>query len=121
MYYRAAANSFSFSASRRDNVLTARSIAAQCGIFSKGGLIMEGPVFRKLTVAQRHEVVPRLQVLARSSPEDKKILVEHLKSMGEVVGVTGDGTNDGPALKTANVGFSMVSWTRSAVSPRAPR
>lgn len=91
---------------RRDNVLTARSIASQCGIFTKGGIIMEGPVFRKLTVAQRHEVVPRLQVLARSSPEDKKILVEHLKSMGEVVGVTGDGTNDGPALKTANVGFS---------------
>ncbi|KAK4050298.1 plasma membrane calcium [Microbotryomycetes sp. JL201] len=90
-----------------DNVLTARSIATQCGIFSKGGIIMEGPVFRKLTEAQRHEIVPRLQVLARSSPEDKKILVEHLKSMGEVVGVTGDGTNDGPALKTANVGFSM--------------
>ena len=90
-----------------DNVLTARSIAQQCGIYSSGGLIMEGPVFRKLALAQRHEVVPRLQVLARSSPEDKKILVEHLKSMGEVVGVTGDGTNDGPALKAANVGFSM--------------
>ncbi|SCV70468.1 BQ2448_1862 [Microbotryum intermedium] len=90
-----------------DNVLTARSIASQCGIFSKGGIIMEGPVFRKLTVQQRHEIVPRLQVLARSSPEDKKILVDHLKSMGEVVGVTGDGTNDGPALKSANVGFSM--------------
>ncbi|GAA5999611.1 calcium-transporting ATPase PMC1 [Rhodotorula paludigena] len=90
-----------------DNVLTARSIATQCGIFSKGGIIMEGPVFRKLTEAQRLEVVPNLQVLARSSPEDKKVLVETLKSMGEVVGVTGDGTNDGPALKTANVGFSM--------------
>ncbi|GAA6050651.1 hypothetical protein JCM3770_000873 [Rhodotorula araucariae] len=90
-----------------DNVLTARSIATQCGIFSKGGIIMEGPVFRKLSAQQRLEVVPNLQVLARSSPEDKKILVETLKSMGEVVGVTGDGTNDGPALKTANVGFSM--------------
>ena len=90
-----------------DNVLTARSIASQCGIFSKGGIIMEGPVFRKLTPQQRLEVVPNLQVLARSSPEDKKVLVETLKSMGEVVGVTGDGTNDGPALKTANVGFSM--------------
>jgi Ca2+-transporting ATPase len=53
------------------------------------------------------EIVPRLQVLARSSPEDKKILVETLKSIGEIVGVTGDGTNDGPALKTAHVGFSM--------------
>jgi Ca2+-transporting ATPase len=92
-----------------DNVLTARSIATQCGIFSKGGIIMEGPVFRKLTPQERLQVVPNLQVLARSSPEDKKVLVETLKSMGEVVGVTGDGTNDGPALKTANVGFSCVA------------
>jgi Ca2+-transporting ATPase len=90
-----------------DNVLTARSIATQCGIFTKGGIIMEGPVFRKLSQAEMIEIVPRLQVLARSSPEDKKILVETLKMIGEVVGVTGDGTNDGPALKTANVGFSM--------------
>ncbi|GAA5824988.1 hypothetical protein JCM11251_006053 [Rhodosporidiobolus azoricus] len=90
-----------------DNVLTARSIATQCGIFSKGGIIMEGPVFRKLNEQERLAICPNLQVLARSSPEDKKILVETLKSMGEVVGVTGDGTNDGPALKAANVGFSM--------------
>ncbi|KAL0064796.1 plasma membrane calcium [Marasmius tenuissimus] len=90
-----------------DNVLTARSIAAQCGIFTQGGIIMEGPVFRKLSQSEMIEIVPRLQVLARSSPEDKKILVDTLKHIGEVVGVTGDGTNDGPALKTAHVGFSM--------------
>lgn len=90
-----------------DNVLTARSIATQCGIFTKGGIIMEGPVFRRLNQQDRMEIVPRLQVLARSSPEDKKILVETLKKIGEIVSVTGDGTNDGPALKTANVGFSM--------------
>lgn len=90
-----------------DNVLTARSIASQCGIFTKGGIIMEGPVFRQLSPSAMMEVAPRLQVLARSSPEDKKILVETLKRIGETVGVTGDGTNDGPALKTANVGFSM--------------
>jgi len=90
-----------------DNVLTARSIASQCGIYTPGGIIMEGPVFRQLTEQERNEVVPYLQVLARSSPEDKKILVETLKRQGQVVGVTGDGTNDGPALKTANVGFSM--------------
>ena len=90
-----------------DNALTARSIATQCGIFTPGGIIMEGPAFRKLTQSEMVEVVPRLQVLARSSPEDKKILVETLKKIGEIVGVTGDGTNDGPALKTANVGFSM--------------
>ena len=90
-----------------DNVLTARSIAAQCGIYTPGGVIMEGPVFRRLTPKEREEVVPHLQVLARSSPDDKRVLVETLMSMGEVVGVTGDGTNDGPALKEANVGFSM--------------
>ncbi|KAF7312342.1 Calcium-transporting ATPase [Mycena indigotica] len=90
-----------------DNVLTARSIATQCGIFSPGGVIMEGPVFRDLSPAEKMEIVPRLQVLARSSPEDKRILVETLRNIGEIVGVTGDGTNDGPALKTANVGFSM--------------
>ena len=90
-----------------DNVLTARSIATQCGIYTAGGIIMEGPVFRDLDPKDRMDVVPRLQVLARSSPEDKKVLVETLRSLGEIVGVTGDGTNDGPALKTANVGFSM--------------
>ncbi|KAI5304103.1 plasma membrane calcium, partial [Ascosphaera atra] len=52
-------------------------------------------------------VLPKLQVLARSSPEDKRILVARLKHLGETVAVTGDGTNDGPALKTADVGFSM--------------
>ena len=90
-----------------DNVLTARSIATQCGIFTPGGIIMEGPVFRKLSETDMMTVVPRLQVLARCSPEDKKVLVECLKRMDNVVAVTGDGTNDAPALKTANVGFSM--------------
>ncbi|KAI1791945.1 hypothetical protein LXA43DRAFT_1135459 [Ganoderma leucocontextum] len=52
------------------------------------------------------DVVPRLQVLARSSPEDKKLLVDTLRDLGEIVGVTGDGTNHGPALKTAHVDFS---------------
>lgn len=90
-----------------DNVLTARSIALQCGIYTAGGIIMEGPIFRQLSQPEMLEVIPRLQVLARSSPEDKKILVDRLRSIGEIVGVTGDGTNDGPALKTADVGFSM--------------
>ncbi|KAJ2771757.1 plasma membrane calcium, partial [Coemansia nantahalensis] len=92
-----------------DNALTARAIATQCGIFTPGmgGLILEGPKFRKLSPAQMDFIVPRLQVLARSSPEDKRMLVEWLRTHGEVVAVTGDGTNDGPALKAANVGFSM--------------
>lgn len=90
-----------------DNVLTAQAIAEECGIYNPGGLIMEGPKFRQLDQAEMDSRIPRLQVLARSSPEDKRILVRRLKELGETVAVTGDGTNDGPALKMADVGFSM--------------
>jgi P-type Ca2+ transporter type 2C len=90
-----------------DNILTAKAIAAECGVFTRGGIVMEGPRFRTLTKSQMDQIIPRLQVLARSSPEDKRILVKRLKELGETVAVTGDGTNDGPALKMADVGFSM--------------
>ncbi|KAF7589607.1 ATPase, Ca transporting, plasma membrane [Aspergillus hancockii] len=90
-----------------DNIMTAKAIAGECGIFTPGGLAMEGPVFRKLSSRQMSQIIPRLQVLARSSPDDKKVLVTHLKKLGETVAVTGDGTNDAQALKTADVGFSM--------------
>ncbi|RYP10185.1 hypothetical protein DL764_000806 [Monosporascus ibericus] len=90
-----------------DNKLTARAIATECGILQPDGLVMEGPEFRNLSKYHQNEIIPRLQVLARSSPEDKRILVRRLKDMGETVAVTGDGTNDAPALKLADVGFSM--------------
>ncbi|ODV62004.1 calcium-transporting ATPase PMC1 [Ascoidea rubescens DSM 1968] len=103
-----------------DNIITARSIALGCGILTPSQLsnpsaCMEGPTFRNLSHAERRKVIPELKVLARSSPEDKKILVENLKAMREVVAVTGDGTNDAPALRLADVGFSMgVSGTEVA-------
>lgn len=90
-----------------DNLVTAKSIAKQCGIYTTGGVVMEGPVFRHLPPSEMDAVLPRLQVLARSSPEDKRILVSRLRDLGDIVAVTGDGTNDGPALKMADVGFSM--------------
>ena len=90
-----------------DNLTTARAIAKQCGIKTKKGLVMEGPKFRQLSDEEMDEVLPGLQVLARSSPEDKRILVKRLKHLGKTVAVTGDGTNDGPALKLADVGISM--------------
>lgn len=90
-----------------DNISTARAIATECGIFTPGGVALEGPVFRKMTRKEQLAVIPKLQVLARSSPDDKKTLVKRLKEMGETVAVTGDGTNDAPALKAADVGFSM--------------
>lgn len=90
-----------------DNIKTATAIAKQCGIKTDDGLVMEGPKFRQLPDDEMDKILPRLQVLARSSPDDKRILVARLKHLGETVAVTGDGTNDGPALKIADVGFSM--------------
>jgi Ca2+-transporting ATPase len=90
-----------------DNVFTAQSIAQQCGIYTSGGAIMDGSSFRSLPPDVIKAIAPRLQVLARSSPEDKRLLVETLKEHGHVVGVTGAGTNDGRTLKAAHVGFSM--------------
>ncbi|EPY53190.1 vacuolar calcium transporting P-type ATPase P2 type [Schizosaccharomyces cryophilus OY26] len=90
-----------------DNIITAKSIASQCGIITPDGTSMEGPEFRSLSEERRLEVLPKLDVLARSSPLDKQLLIEGLQKLGNVVAVTGDGTNDAPALKKANVGFSM--------------
>lgn len=90
-----------------DNKLTAQAIAKECGILQPNSLVMEGPDFRNLSKQQQVEIIPKLHVLARSSPEDKRILVKRLKERSETVAVTGDGTNDAPALKTADVGFSM--------------
>lgn len=100
-----------------DNILTACKIAKECGILTEGGVAMEGPTFRTLSELEKRKLAPRLQVLARSSPSDKFQLVSLLKKMGEVVAVTGDGTNDAPALKEADVGFAMgISGTQIAMN-----
>jgi len=98
-----------------DNLYTAKIIAMDCGILSPNGLVMEGSKFRALDESELLQTIPRLQVLARSSPEDKRVLVQHLKAMGEIVAVTGDGTNDAGALAAADVGFAMgISGTEIA-------
>eukprot|EP00301_Raphidiophrys_heterophryoidea_P008111 c13054_g1_i2.p1 GENE.c13054_g1_i2~~c13054_g1_i2.p1 ORF type:complete len:1035 (-),score=195.20 c13054_g1_i2:224-3328(-) len=90
-----------------DNLDTARHIARECGILDDTGIAMEGGEFRELSHEGLLEILPRLQVLARSKPTDKYILVSKLRELGEVVAVTGDGTNDAPALKEADVGLAM--------------
>ena len=101
-----------------DNLLTAKAIARECGILMEDGLVMDGYSFRKLGVVGINQIIPCLQVLAWSSPEDKKILVKAFQASGEIIAVTRDGTNDAPALKMADVGFSM-SLTSTEVAKEA--
>eukprot|EP00298_Acanthocystis_sp_HF-20_P015670 c21222_g1_i2.p1 GENE.c21222_g1_i2~~c21222_g1_i2.p1 ORF type:complete len:991 (+),score=396.11 c21222_g1_i2:28-3000(+) len=90
-----------------DNIETAKHIARECGILDEDGLSMEGSEFRELDPVARKNIIQKIQVLARSKPTDKFILVRTLRELGEVVAVTGDGTNDAPALKEADVGLAM--------------
>ncbi|XP_043406896.1 plasma membrane calcium-transporting ATPase 2 isoform X5 [Chelonia mydas] len=105
-----------------DNINTARAIAIKCGILHPGEdfLCIEGKEFNRRIRNEKGEVEqeridkiwPKLRVLARSSPTDKHTLVKGIidstqVEQRQVVAVTGDGTNDGPALKKADVGFAM--------------
>ncbi|OWM71614.1 putative calcium-transporting ATPase 13, plasma membrane-type [Punica granatum] len=95
-----------------DNVFTAKAIATECGILSLGedestGAVVEGVEFRNYTPEERLAKVEKIRVMARSSPFDKLLMVQCLKQKGHVVAVTGDGTNDAPALKEADIGLSM--------------
>ncbi|XP_061979876.1 calcium-transporting ATPase 4, plasma membrane-type-like isoform X2 [Populus nigra] len=91
-----------------DNINTAKAIARECGILTDYGLVIEGADFRCKSPQELEEIIPNLQVMARSSPSDKHKLVTQLRSVfKEVVAVTGDGTNDAPALAEADIGLAM--------------
>ncbi|EXC16763.1 Putative calcium-transporting ATPase 13, plasma membrane-type [Morus notabilis] len=97
-----------------DNIFTAKAIATECGILKPfededllSDAVIEGEEFRNYTPEQRMERVEKIRVMARSSPFDKLLMVQCLKQKGHVVAVTGDGTNDAPALKEADIGLSM--------------
>lgn len=103
-----------------DNLKTAKAIALECGILEPGAdtsepNLIEGKVFRALSDARREEVAEKISVMGRSSPNDKLLLVQALRKRGHVVAVTGDGTNDAPALHEADIGLSMgISGTEVA-------
>ncbi|XP_057838316.2 calcium-transporting ATPase 2, plasma membrane-type isoform X3 [Cryptomeria japonica] len=91
-----------------DNINTAKAIATECGILTEDGIAIEGPDFRVKSIEEMKNLIPKIQVMARSSPMDKHTLVKHLRTdLGEVVAVTGDGTNDAPALHEADIGLAM--------------
>ena len=95
-----------------DNIDTALSIAKEVGIVdNEDDLVMTSEELNSKTDDEIKKILPRLKVVARSLPQDKSRLVRLSQELDLVVGMTGDGVNDAPALKKADVGFAMGSGT----------
>ncbi len=101
-----------------DGEETATAIATECGILhrSNPAAVITGERLRALSDEALAALIPSLRVICRALPEDKMRLVRISQGLGLVVGMTGDGINDAPALKKADIGFSMGSGTDIAKS-----
>ncbi len=100
-----------------DTTGTAIEIGRQIGLWSNNDNekhIITGPEFAKLSDSELDDIVLDLKIIARARPMNKQRLVESLQRKNQVVSVTGDGTNDAPALKAAHVGLSMGAGTSVA-------
>ncbi len=98
-----------------DNKETATHIAHECEIInSSRSLVLESEELSKMSDSEIASALPRLAVIARALPQDKSRLVRISQEAGLVVGMTGDGVNDAPALKRADIGFAMGSGTSVA-------
>lgn len=111
-----------------DSAETAASVALEANIIPKKyqvykhgmevesdtKLIINGDVLREMTDYELESILPHIAVISRTTPADKTRLVKVAQSVGHVVGMTGDGVNDSPALKAADVGFAMGSGTDAA-------
>ena len=92
-----------------DNLVTACAIAEEAGITAGGKGAYDASAIRSMSDEKLKEILPDIRVIARSLPSDKSRLVALAQEKGMVVGMTGDGVNDAPALKRADVGFAMGS------------
>ena len=97
-----------------DNKDTAISIGKDVGIYKDGDIVLTGEELNKLDDNELKNKIDKISIVARSLPSDKSRLVHVCQEMNLVVGMTGDGVNDAPALKHADVGFSMGSGTEVA-------
>ncbi|WP_026689960.1 calcium-translocating P-type ATPase, SERCA-type [Alteribacter aurantiacus] len=90
-----------------DHALTAKAIATRLGMLPIGGKVLTGNDLEKMDVDELGNVVDDVYVFARVTPEHKLKIVKALQSRGHIVAMTGDGVNDAPAIKAANIGIAM--------------
>lgn len=101
-----------------DHVVTGRSIARKIGIFQEGDMVLDGATLEKMSDEELARDLERISVYARVAPEHKIRIVNAWQAKGKVVGMSGDGVNDAPALKQADIGIAM-GITGSEVSKDA--
>ena len=90
-----------------DNIVTAKAIASELGVLNKDRVAVEAREIEPLSDEELSQMLSKITVIARSTPSIKMRVVNLLKAQGNVVAVTGDGINDAPALKNADVGIAM--------------
>ena len=90
-----------------DHKATAVAIAKQLGIYKRNDLAVNVEEFHNMTKQQLHQNLPKISVFSRVSPKDKLDIVKALQEQKEIVGMTGDGVNDAPALNKADIGIAM--------------
>lgn len=99
-----------------DRLETAEAIAREAGILESCGVVLTSSALAKMSDNEIRNILPQLRVVARALPGDKSRLVKIAQSMNLVVGMTGDGVNDAPALKLADVGFAMGGGSEAAAA-----
>ena len=90
-----------------DHLKTATAIAKELGILNRGDMSIDGASLEKMTQTELEDNIMRYSVFARVSPEHKVRIVKAFKAKGKIVAMTGDGVNDSPALKNADIGIAM--------------
>ena len=90
-----------------DHALTAKAIAEEVGIYKPGDIVLTGAELDEMSDEDYKKILPQVTVYARVSPQNKVQIVEAWKSTGAVVAMTGDGVNDSPSIKAADIGIGM--------------